>query len=289
MTEIAPISLATYTPPPEAWPEFNAITEPTQICKREWVGVQPRGIRWSLWPLCFERYVGDLEPDLSASNLGALHYNRIIIWDRALRADIPKGWFRISKKPWRIDGVHTLQDTADYTQRWNKNARYDLRRWHASVQEQGYRIAEVPLTAYASAYKKSTVWKKIGNGLLRNLIDKYTASESHPHISLWGAYNPSGELIAGTAALFSPTYHASVYLCPFMLPEAKDVCAMTGLVDHWFKESAQRGFRTQWFTDFWQPGKPKSWKGFSEFKSHFGITRVSYPPELIRFKKGKLW
>ena len=96
-------------------------------------------------------------------------------------------------------------------------------------------------------------------------------------------------MVAGTAVLYSPTHHSSMRYCPFMLPEGRLVYASTALIDRWYKEAQMRGITTQLFTSFWHQGLPSSWKGFSEFKSHFGLQYVFYPPTLYRFVGGKFF
>ena len=276
--------------PPESWPEYSEIATPPGLCSAEAVGVEPRGIRWSLWPLCFEQYTSDKEPSLTESRKGTLARNRMLIWRRIGRTDIPPGWILSGRHPWRVDGFFELSATENYITRWHTDARRKAQKWLRSFANNTHKIEVISLTEFVAAYKKSSVAKKFGLRLLGILEHKAILPETAPYMTLWGIRNiHTGEIVAGTATIDSPTHNMSVRECPFMLKEARSIYGATALMDHWFGESQKKGIATLVFTYFWQPGDPKDWKGFSEFKSHFGLQYVAYQPELIRFVRGKLW
>ena len=273
---------------PESWPEYGRLADPLGFCAREEVGTHPRGVRWSFWPLAFEEYVSDTEPNLADSAQGELARNRVFIWKRITRAAIPEGWREVSKKPWRIDGYHDLGTGGDYTAAWHKNARREARLWREEHAAR-YDIVEISLEEFIGAYRKSMTVKKAGADLLSVLVRMH-ALPAQKHIALWGVRNKqTGRIIAGTATITSPTHKSSVRYCPFMLPEARHCYASIGLVDHWFAHAQKNGTQYLLFTCFWQPGDPKGWQGPAEFKSHFGLQYVAYPPELTRFVRGKIF
>jgi len=274
--------------PPESWPEFGDIAYVPKFCSKESVGTEPQGVRWAVWPLCFEQYYSDTEPDLAASNGGALARNREVIWKRILRTDVPAGWKVRSAHPWRIDGFVVV--TPEYKEQWKDDARRNLATWKKKYLGTKYQIDELTLDEFVAAYKKSITRKKIGLDLLNALVRKFDLPEVRPHFTLWGVRDvETKEIVAGTAVFYSARRDATVRECPFILPEARKSYAMTGLMDHWFAESLRRGISTHLFTHFWHPGASKGWVGFSEFKSHFGLQYVAYPPELSRFVRGKLF
>lgn len=274
--------------PPEAWPEYGMEAEPISFCARERVGVKPIGVRWSVWPLTFEEYISDEEPRLQESNKGLLARNRGITWKRISRTDVPAGWRQGGKKPWRVDGFHILA-SGNYTDSWHKNARRETRLWSERHLGVTHRIEEVSFEEFKNAYLSSWTARKTGIYMLNILERKYTLP-TREHIVLWVVRdNKSNAIIAGTAVINSPSTKSSVRFCPFMLSPARETFASTGLVDHWFKESQMRGIRYQLFTCFWQPGDPEGWKGPAEFKSHFGLQYVAYPPALWRFVRGKIF
>ncbi len=274
--------------PPEAWPEYGRLADVVPFCSREEVGTNPRGVRWSFWPLTFEEYISDTEPNLADSAHGTLARNRQLIWKRVTRAGIPAGWREVSKKPWRIDGYHDLNLSGEYTERWHKNARREARLWRQEHAAQ-YDIVELSLEEFCRVYRASTTAKKAGTYLLAVLVRMH-ALPTAKHIALWGVRNKqTGTIIGGTAIITSPTHKSSVRFCPFMLPEARHCYASVGLVDHWFAHAQKTGIQYLLFTCFWQQGDPKGWQGPAEFKSHFGLQYVAYPPELTRYVGGKLF
>ena len=276
--------------PPETWAEFGLTASPEPFCAIEPVGVEPKGVRWSFWPLAFEEYVGDQEPNRTASAEGALARNRVVLWKRVNRRDTPPGWRKASERPWRIDGFFELARNTEYVSHWNHNARRDLKLWRRDFLGTKYSVENISLPEFEAAYRKSIVAKKAGTIMLKTLKRRLALPEREAATALFGVRNlATGEVIAGTAALFSETAHASVRECPFMLPEARDVYAATGLIDHWYQEAMMRNTKTLWYASFWFPGEPASWKGFSEFKSHFGLSYIAYPPLLWRFERGILF
>lgn len=276
--------------PPESWPEFGLTAGIPPICEKEEVGTDPHGIRWSLWPLTFEEYISDTEPDLAVSAKGNLARNRLIIWKRISKKTSPAGWRESSPYPWRIDGFHSLSPAEPYEKKWHHNARRDLKVWRERFLDAAYAIETVSEEEFDTAYRKSTIARKIGTSMLSTMQKRRLLLERDGQMELWGVRNrKTGAVIAGTAALFSPGYRSSVRECPFMLAEARGTYASTGLIGHWFENAQGRDMETLFFTSFWHPGEPSAWKGFSEFKSHFGLEYVAYPRPLMRFESGKLF
>lgn len=276
--------------PPEVWPEYEALALPRPPCKREMVGSDPSGVRWGVWPIYFEEYISDTEPDLSAAEHGPLAYNRAIAWKRIARRDIPAGWHELSTQAWRIDGFAELLAGVDYRAAWHAQTRRNLRLWEKRHKDTTHRIEPIGMEEYRAAYQKSTVRKKIGNDALAILERKHAVMRNTEHRKTWGVRNiQSGEIIAGLSLCHSPTFNSSAYESPFILPEARHTFAMTALIDHWYQESMQRGTRYQVYNAFWQPGSPRDWKNFSAFKSQFSPTCIAYPPTLWRFKAGKFF
>ena len=275
--------------PPDLWPEYCRIADPPSICKREVLGDKPgNGERWGVWPLFFELYTGDVEPDVyKEAQMGQLRYNRIVTWHRLRTKDQPPGWYTISKNPRQVDGFIDLKQEIPHITLWNKKARRDLRRWQ-TLSPSKYTIERVSLTEYGEAYKKSWTGQKIGFDRLYQVEERFKLGVGE-HIELWAVLNTKGEIIAGNAILFSPTYLHSANLAPFTNEEGKKVYGMTALIDYWFNESKKRGYQYAVTTNFWFPGQPRGWKGFSEFKSHFGFSYVPHPPELFRFMRGKVF
>ena len=278
--------------PPELWPEYVHIAMPRTVCAREEVGGKqtggPMGIRWSIWPLTVEEYITDSEPAID--NSGTLARNRAVMWKRLHDGPVPKGWSKLSNLPWRVDGFVELMPDTDYKAGWHKQARRDLRLWEEKFLNHGYTIEPVSFDEYERTYKTSTVAKKIGLDALEVVERKHDEDIYRDNTNIFGVRNTvSRELVAGIIILYSPTHNSSKYECPFILPEAKKIYAMTALINHWFTESLKRGIMLLVFSAFWNKGEPKSWKAFSLFKSHFGPQLVAYPPTLWKLVRGKLY
>lgn len=276
--------------PPEAWPEFIHAAMPRGVCRRAALKGPPPGVRWSLWPITFEEYVGDREPDIVAGKNAPLARTRFVMWKRAHRTDAPKGWLTLSRRPWRVDGYVEMKPGEDFTRGWYKQARRDLRLWQEQHLGRGYAIEEISIGEYREAFARSTVNRAVGRDPLGIVERKYANPVGRAHMRLWGVRNThSGAIIAGLSARYSPAANSATYESPFILPEARAVYAMTGLMEHWFALEAARGTKYLVFNSFWQPGEPKSWKPFSLFKSHFGPAYVAYPPTLWKFVPGKIF
>ena len=278
-----------YTPP-ETWPEYAYVAQPVALCAREWVGSDPRGIRWSLWPFTFEDYWGDNEPDMIASRKGALARSRVITWQRVRSGTLPRGWMQFSVSPSRIDGVMPLSAGADYAERWNKNARRDLRLFKEACAEGLCIIEPLSWEEFEASYRQSLIAKRVNLARLEDVEHRLVYRETRDNIEFWGVRDTrTGKIIAGTGIIYSPTYQSSTHIAPFILAEGRDVYAATGLIDHWFAQTQARGYRYAVTLNFWYKGWPKEWKGFSLFKSHFGFSYIAYPPTLYKFVLGKIF
>jgi len=277
--------------PPEMWPEYGHLGDPVTICSRELINKNPVAIRWSLWPLTFEQHWGDQEPDIAATSAGTLARNRIAYW-RPLHSieQTSTGWKRSKEKYFRIDGYQKLANGEDFTKRWDKEARRDLRQWQEHYANKTHEIAEVTQGVYDAAYRTSLIAKRLDLERLHNLNRKLSVPACRTNAKLYVVRNKStGNIVGGSAILFSPTYKSATHFAPFISEEGRHVRAATALVYHWFEEARTTGCPHVLTTNFWVTGKPKSWKGFSLFKSRFGWDYVTYPPAYWRFVRGKLW
>lgn len=272
--------------PPEMWPEYEAASMPRSPSTREKIDADPPGIRWGIWPLYFEEYISDKEPDLVAGSAqGKLLFSRFVAWRRIERTDIPKGWRAFSKRPWRVDGFVDVEK--NYRDKWSPQARRNIRLWEKRYAQE-YVLEKISIEEYKEAYAQSTVRKKIGFDAFNILERKEQQKETSQYRELWGIRSKAtGMIIAGISFCFSPTANRCVYEAPFILPEAKKTYAMTALIDHWFASTLAHNMSQVVFSSFWQPGEASSWKNFSAFKSQFNPTCVGYPPTLWKFVRGK--
>jgi hypothetical protein len=268
--------------PYQQWPEYNAIASISKFFRLKSVGVRPIGTQLTVWPLCFEEYMGDIEPDLSCWNSSKQALVRIIIWRRVMRKDIPRGWHLFSRKPDRTVGFTQIHPNEAYFIRWSKVARYDRRQWLTRYLNNTYVIENVSLEEFEEAYKKSTLGHLTRHDMSNSLRLKFQKDPTH--ITLWAARRTSDrKILAGIAIISSPTYHASFYYIGFFRREINKDPVMTGLVDHWFQWAQKKEIMFLHFGSFWQVGDPESWKGFSKFKEKFRPQYIVHPSSLHRF------
>ncbi len=273
---------------PELWPEYGALFRPVGMCAREEVGSNPRGIRWSLWPITFEEYVGDSEPKLHNADHGALTRNRAVMWKRIHTAVVPAGWRSMSRETWELDAFCRIAPGEDYTQKWSPTARRDLKRWNRH--QDTHTTEEVSFEEYKKAYRKGTVFFKLGWEQLRSMERGLVVPTIRENLHLFVVRNKeTGVIVAGLGAVYSHPNRASMYHIPFVTREGKKLYAMTGLINHWFAHAQHAGIRMQVFTCFWHKGEKRDWKGPSEFKARFAEALLAYPPTLWQFRKGKLF
>ncbi len=276
--------------PSELWPELWPQPISSRIIPSEVLPGPTPIVRWGFWPLYFELHLGDAPPDLMATKKrGRLTYSRIVVWQRSNEVPLTTGWYTFSKKPRRIDGYFTFTPQEPYENRWKKKVRKEVHHWRRYLNIR-YRIDEVTAEEYIEFYLQSATLTRAGHEPMEIL---------HAQMGLPGAENlfrfwvtrdiEDNQVTAGLCASFSPTTLSSEYRVPFITTPLKSGVAMTGLVDHWFKTSEELGIKHLSFTHFWRSGLPKRQKGYSKFKSKFGLTYVANPPLAFRFVWGKLW
>ena len=270
--------------PYEQWPEYMLESDIEQILRPSAVDEYPRGRRWGRWPFYFEEYISDIEPMVDAAEYSASTHTRIVRWHRVTRTDIPQGWRSFSKKPSKIEGIVDLANTPEFVKHWSKTTRQYYKKWQRCGGE-GYAIVETDFQTFAKAYRRSSVSKKTYATCIN--ITKRKVERGNPNI-LFFTVQLQNKIIAGMSVIVSPTHQASYYDCGFILTEAESVPAMVGLMHYWHTKSLTEGIRFLHLGNFWFPGKPKSWKGFSEFKSKFGLVYIEYPPALYRLQKGSI-
>ncbi len=271
----------------EEWPEYHLTTAPPSSQKSLELLTHPKGLRWGIWPLFFEKYISDTEPDLASAARIGTPPPRFIAWSRVRRRDIPKGWHQFSKRPAEIIGFADLSLNSDYHDAWAPTAKRYCKKWLTLVANNTYTITPITMEEFSAAYKKSFVYRNIGDQQLayteRNCI------QNTPYTELYGVRDAKGRVVAGISTLWSPSTKSTYYIAGFIQDEVSKDPLMIGLMDYWHREAATRGVRFVHLGLFWGPGKDKHWKGFSQFKKQFCTHLVELPPLLWRFMPGKLF
>jgi hypothetical protein len=272
--------------PHEQWPEYHLESLPPPGFYSGTTGKNPRGIRWGVWPLFFERYVSDTEPVLADSDPTHTAPPRFVVWNRILRTDTPRGWFRATLRPNRLDGFAILHPQQAYTSSWSESARRYRKKWLSAHHNRTHTLRPATYAEFEQGYLQSSVVKTLHQASL-HVLKRMLAIPTNT-IELWVVENTqTKEIISGMSIINSPTCRSSYYLSGFVSTTERDTPGMIALMDRWYSASQAAGMRYLLFGEFWIPGKPKNWKGFSSFKSKFGLHYIQYPPLLVRFVKRK--
>ena len=95
--------------------------------------------------------------------------------------------------------------------------------------------------------------------------------------------NDPTDIGAGFAFVDVPEAKQSIHTISFVQTHAKETSAGTGLIDYWFKHGLKTNLKYLNFGNYWAPGCPAEWIGFSEFKAQFGVTFIEHPNTLGRW------
>ncbi len=238
------------------------------------------GVSWKYGPFRFERYVGDTEPAYTAD--GPF---RLVTWQRVGRTDIPTHWtesrfvMRTSRTGFAVaDGDPT------YATRWASHAQRHRKNW---LKRSDWEIVPITIEEYLAAYKRSKM-----DAFLKFLFTSLLKQKAKGHGELLHIVGvkqkvPHAMTEAGFAFVDIPETQQSVHLMSFHSELAKTISAGTGLMDYWFQRAPEAHIRYLEFGTFWTPGEPNSWKGFTHFKSQFGVTFHDYRRPLARWMGDK--
>lgn len=263
------------------WPEFclqllfRPNTHPIPV------GTAPQGVRWHRGPLYVEEYRSDTEPQLIDTD--APH--RVVVWRRLTKSGPVPGWWQWSNKPEITIGFHVLNEEP-YWHQWKKTARYYRKQWLEKYANKQYVIKRISLDDFCVAYARSTVAEEIPTLEIERLKERMAHSASSP---LWGVIRLSDhQVVAGLAAIDSVENFGSYYSSGFYHASVRNDPVMTGLIDHWFLESAQRGIRILHLGIFLKKegGGTERGDSISLFKSRFVTDYLTYQAPLLRLAWG---
>lgn len=233
------------------------------------------GIRLRLGKIAIETYETDKEPALLPGPA------RMIIWQQLSRHDKPQGWFR-SWIPMghRRTGYAEIKSPEAYREPWTSHAKRHLNKW---LDSQPYLLEETfDIEGFIENYKKLQKLHTL-KGAFIGLLRQH-AKFHNDLLHLFVARDRgNGSIVAGLAVVDLPDINQSHHLISFIHSVAKTSSVGTGLIDYWFRHAVSRRIRFLNFGAFWKEGDPQSWRGFSRFKSQFGIYFIDRPRPLVRF------
>ena len=268
-----------------AWPEgFVFLTQSERFLRSVFpsskakllVQVGNRGVLVGGKFFHLEYFTGDQQPEVCRKKGVCLQ-----IWSR-LQAKRPKGWLALPDFLSRgaVGIVDLRQISIQYWETWSQYGRRYRRRW---LQQDQYKIERVSREEFVKAYQKCT--------LKKSLVEMFSLSLKHYEdvyerdIYFWVAREErSSHIIAGLAVVYDQETKQTFHPAAFILPEAKKTYAQVGLMDHWFAESQKMsGIDFLNLGVMWRQVDPPSWKGYSEFKTHFSPGVFLFRAPLLRF------
>jgi hypothetical protein len=237
------------------------------------------GMRWHHGPLWFEGYTGDTEPLIDEEAPG-----RLVTWQPVTRQKPPPGWWRswLPASP-KLTGFAEIREPDAYWKTWSSQMQRHRARWR---KHQSLLIEEVSLDEFVANYGQ----RRMASWLVRLTIQlmKSKVKRHGERVHFFGALDPvTRKMLAGLAVVDVPEASISIHLASFIRPSVKQTSVGVGLIDAWFERCIARGIRFLDFDLFWTFGDPSDWKGFSRFKSQFGITFVRYPRPFFRIVRQK--
>jgi hypothetical protein len=157
---------------------------------------------------------------------------------------------------------------------WSTNARRHLKTFQKQTD------VTIRLGTYneiKEPYKKSSVPANMRSSMC-HLVDRHL--RSHPDtVEVLIAESKTHGIVAAFIAGNCVEASSSFYLLGFYLPAAREAQAMTGLIHAWFERTRKNNLQLCNFGDICGPNPLplQSDRGYSIFKTHFGIRRVNYP------------
>lgn len=253
--------------------EYLRIAHATQM-QMEVVGKKGRyGTRWHFGPLVSELYETDQEPLVLQGPA------RVILWQPLSRTDKPKGWHRSwNRANSPRTGFAQITNPEYYWESWSAHAKRHRKKW---LSLRPYTIEETQdVEKFVASYRELPKLRKLKNYFIGMARRRKQAQPDLTH--LFTATDKEGKIVAGLVVLDTPESNHSHHLLSFIYPSAESTSVGTGLIDYWFVHAIAHHIQFLNFGVFWTPGDPYSWKGFSEFKSQFGIFFIQRPRPLIK-------
>lgn len=181
-------------------------------------------------------------------------------------------------------GIAFLEEGKEITSNWSTHAKRHLK----TFAKAGCDVRFGTYEEVTANMLRSQVPRAMSLALAK--IVEYRLAITPETLDILVATNNNGGLIGCFVAGNDEASKESMYIMGYFLPEAAKLQPMTGLVHAWFSLLRERGYVAANFglmlgphANHWDP-----WWGLSNFKTHFGITRVHLPPGYWKFTLSSL-
>ncbi len=166
----------------------------------------------------------------------------------------------------------SVLDTREYWKKWSSNARGHRNKIKKEIESWIITIdTETSLANFLEVYKKTKLrhkWKAYN--IWRQ---KYLSKNHSANIRIYTA-SIDGDILAG--AIFLDDAPTSTYLIAFQDDRAKSHHLWLALLDRWFSESENLGYRYLDLDHMGDDFDPRSYEGYTKFKSEIADYELSF-------------
>ncbi len=237
------------------------------------------------------------EPDIEQLKQATGFKHAFVVWIPYGKVDIQKPWRRLwftdhfeetgyseliypESSVWKDWGwqnpIQQKLPTPAYLASWNDRSRRARKKFFAS----GATVKVVTAEEFAQGFRTTKVkhWYKSAYISYYKRMVSLDASK----VRQWLAYNPAGKVIWGLAVHDFLGDH-SVHLVAFTDQKSYDLQAGTGLMDMWFSNSYEQGYKYLSFDHLRNKNGPRDQRGYTAFKENFITAQLSFKEAYFRF------
>ena len=225
--------------------------------------------------ISWERYVGDQQPDLAASN-----YIRFIQW-QPLTTQQQQGWIPVSR--YLSSSYKKGIGIIDQQQYWNGWSLQAKRQRSKFFHSDHFVCERVDLKTFEQAYHDSKALDWFTRSAFLHVITFHVLARPSC-VNFWVIKNKEqeGRIIAGLVTVDFEDISQSVHMSSFIHKDFKSESLGVPLIDEWYKHCLDRGIRFANFGILRQDRDPRAWQGYTNFKRQFHLYEICYPSLLFR-------
>lgn len=221
-----------------------------------------------------EYYTGDIEPKIEP-----FKGLRFIIWDRIRNNQKIKHWFNLNIGGKLASNAIIDLSSENYFSDWAHSTKSYYNKWFTQDE---YEVLETNLQTFLKDFKIYARPKKLTNVCVENLMKKEILYKDI--VTFYILKNKkTGIVCAGACTFDFPEFDQSYYMYSFYAREYIPKQAGVWLLNYWFMQCRKKEIKYANLGTVYEPGQPKSWKGFSNFKMYFKPLIFTYQPPLFRF------